>query len=326
MKTLRLLVVVALALVCLSVHAETWRFVVTGDDRQDGNHPRPEDKNGVNQVIAGEIANAVVKEKAKFLVFTGDLVYGPRTDEGLRQQLLFWRSIFQPVYDAHIPILACRGNHEMHSPHSADVWRDVFSGPYSMPQDGPSDEKDLTYTYSRGPVTVISLDEYSVAKEKVNQPWLDGVLASRHGKILFAFGHEMAFFAGNHEDGLMAHPADRDAMITSLIRAHAVAFLCGHDHFYDHQEIEAADGSGKIQQYVAGTAGAPPVGASQEVPQPRGWKVTRIKHYPEDFGNSNPSFGYTVVEVNGNTVTLTYKERVGPNLFAAREVNRYTVP
>ncbi len=51
--------------------------MITGDGRQDGaNSTRPEDKNGVNSMVIPEIAQAVVREKAQFLVFTGDLVLG----------------------------------------------------------------------------------------------------------------------------------------------------------------------------------------------------------------------------------------------------------
>jgi hypothetical protein len=298
--------------------------VITGDGRQDGaNSTRPEDKNGVNSMVIPEIAQAVVREKAQFLVFTGDLVLGAKDDDTFKKQLYYWRDLMKPVYDAHIPILACRGNHEVHSPNAVASWNEVFSGPYAFPQNGPDTEKNLSYTYSKDSVTMVCLDEYSAGKEQVNQAWLDTVLAAPHGPLLFAFGHEMAFFSGHHTDGLSVHPEARDAMIKSLINAHAIAFLCGHDHFYDHQEIRASNGDGVLQQYVAGTAGAPPVDWDHSLPAVPGWQITRLKHVPEVYDRDHPSYGYTVAEVDGHKITLTYMERIAPNKFVAREVNTY---
>lgn len=293
--------------------------MVTGDGRQDGKNGRPEDKNGVNALIVPELAQAVVKEHAKFLVFTGDLVLGDKDDDTFKKQLYFWRELMKPVYDAHIPVLAVRGNHETHAPNGVADWNEVFSGPYAMPQNGPAGEKNLSFTYSLGPVTVIGIDEYSVGKEQVNQPWLDSVLGGEHGPLLFATGHEMAFYAGHHTDGLMAHPDARDAFVKSLVKAGALAFFCGHDHFYDHMEIKAADGSGTLQQYVAGTAGAPYYDGLPYQPNPVGWQLTQVKH----IGSTN---GYTVVEVDGNTVTMTFKGRVGPGKYVPMETNRFAVP
>src|SRR5438477_8807445 len=143
-----LLLVVALVVCASGVSAQKWRFVVAGDGRSNprANPPRPEDKNGINRVITSEIAKAVIAEKAKFLMFTGDLVLGAKTAEEFKTQLLAWRAIMQPVYARKIPIYAVRGNHESGSGDATRVWNQVFSGPYAMPQNGPSTEKNITFT------------------------------------------------------------------------------------------------------------------------------------------------------------------------------------
>src|SRR5450432_715196 len=107
---------IVLALVIASfASADDYRFVVAGDGRSDPNSkpPRPEDKDGVNTLITSEIADAVVSEKPAFLLWTGDLVLGDKTN-GIthEKQLRRWLSCMEPVYKHKIKVLACRGNHE----------------------------------------------------------------------------------------------------------------------------------------------------------------------------------------------------------------------
>lgn len=63
-------------LAAATLSAEPWRFVVAGDERSQGKNPRPEDKNSINTVITTEIISVVIRENAKALLWTGDLVLG----------------------------------------------------------------------------------------------------------------------------------------------------------------------------------------------------------------------------------------------------------
>src|SRR5258708_3419717 len=104
------LVVGALVISC-TANAQKWSFIVAGDGRADTRAHRPEDKDGINTLITGEVCKAVQQEKAKFLLWTGDLVAGYAKDPAeFEKQLLAWRGIMQPLYDRHIPVLPCRGN------------------------------------------------------------------------------------------------------------------------------------------------------------------------------------------------------------------------
>ncbi len=317
------MVSVAVALAILHSHGQTpkWCFVVAGDGRADPKANRPEDKNGVNTLITGEIAKAVVQEKAKFLMWTGDLVYGyTKTPEEFETQLVTWRDLMKPVYNSKIPVLACRGNHEAGARDSEKVWNKVFSGRYSMPGNGPSTEKNLSYYYGKGDVLAIGLDQYTFGKEEVNQPWLDEVLAKFPKPFIFAMGHEPAFMDGSHKDTMDADPEKRNAFWSSLISAGSRVFFCGHDHLYDHMMVtKAGDTPGpEVHQIVAGTAGAPFYKQGDYSGKNDGWNLTRIKHI-------DSTYGYLVVMIDGKTATVTFKGRTAPGKYEAMDTFSYSV-
>src|SRR5271156_438573 len=113
MKRLSTALFIAFFVTCLAGHASTLRIVVAGDGRANS-PPRPEDKNGLNDVMNREISRAVLREKATALLWTGDLVNLTNHDCDLfKQELLAWRDIYQPLYDHGVIVLPVRGNHEM---------------------------------------------------------------------------------------------------------------------------------------------------------------------------------------------------------------------
>jgi hypothetical protein len=300
--------------------APKWCFVVAGDGRADPKAKRPEDKDGVNALVTGEIANAVAKENAKFLMWTGDLCYGyTKTADEFEQQLMTWRSLMMPVYAKKIPVLACRGNHEAGAKDSEQVWNKVFSGQYAMPGNGPSTEKNLSFYYGKGDVLAIGLDQYIYGKEAVNQPWLDGVLAQYHKPFIFAMGHEPAFMDGSHKDTMDVHPEQRDAFWGSMIKAGARVFFCGHDHLYDHMMVTKAgpNPGPEVHQIVAGTAGAPFYKMGDYSGNNAGWTLKRLKHIDN-------TYGYLLVTIEGKTATITFKGRTTPGVYKAMDTFSYT--
>ncbi|MCP4712971.1 MAG: hypothetical protein GY869_30455, partial [Planctomycetes bacterium] len=145
-----------------------WKFIVVGDSRSDG------ENNGVNIPILNEIAHEIVSHNVDFVLFPGDIVNGSSDHTTFQSQLTTWRDTMQPVYDAGIAVYPVRGNHENHS---LAAWRNVFSGPYALPQNGPPGELDLTYSFSHKNAFVAALDQY-VTLRRVNQSWLDAQLAA----------------------------------------------------------------------------------------------------------------------------------------------------
>src|SRR5215471_6687316 len=108
MRKLSLQAIILIGL-CLSGQAETLRILVAGDGRAQ--YPwielRPEDKDGdgLNKKINREICDAVIKEGATIMLWTGDIVNvnsevaGASPQEKtnyLRSGLKRWRKIMKP--------------------------------------------------------------------------------------------------------------------------------------------------------------------------------------------------------------------------------------
>ncbi len=309
---MRLALVSALvALASLGYSQDHYRFIVTGDDRWDTGQPRQGlDENGVNVAAMKRLATAIINEKPAILLFNGDCVGGGKTDDEEASQFQTFIGTMKPIYDAGIKVLSIRGNHEMHCPHSADVWRKTFAGPYANPGGGPAGEEDLTFAFPYGNTLFIGLDEFQSNDPTINQTWLDATLAQNHAKHVFAFAHKMAFKSGHHVDGMNTVPAARDKFLTSLVNAGAEAVFFGHDHLYDH-EVAVKNGwpDGKVlHQVVVGTAGAPFVSGTNTEATDGDWKLTHLGHVENKLG-------YCVVDVDGDKVTVTFKGEVSPGDF-----------
>ena len=317
MNFLRFSAAFALAAIASFSQAQSWKFIVTGDDRS-GNH-RPEDHNGVNTVILGELSKAMIAEKPKFVLFSGDLINGPKTDEEMESQLATWLETMKPVYDAGIKVYNIRGNHEMHVPHPDAVWQKMFVGPYALPTNGPKGEDEMSYTVSYKNTLIIGLDEFQAKNDEahINQAWLDQTLAKKKAQHIFVFAHKMAFRSGNHDDGMELDPVARDKFVNSLINAGERVAFFGHDHLYDHRSLTNLDGK-TIEQFVIGTAGAPLVHGNEDPGNNNGWKVQKVKHIEDQYG-------YAVVEIDGPKVTITYKTRTAPGVYEAADTFSYSV-
>lgn len=314
-----LLPLLAAATLIAPVQTPKWCFIVSGDGRSQPGANRPEDKNGINTLITSEIRDAVFAEKAKFLMWTGDLVLGAKTSTEFEKQLTTWRDIMMPLYDAKIPILACRGNHESGSEDSEHIWNRIFAGRYSMPLNGPGNEKNLTFYYGKGGVLVMGLDQYRSGKEVVNQAWIDKTFATYKKKFVFAMGHEPAFMDGAHKDTMDADPAKRDEFWKSYIKAGGRVFFAGHDHLYDHMAVtrKGSDPGPVIHQIVAGTAGAPFYKEGEYKGNNTEWNLKRVKHIDN-------TYGYVLVEIEGNKATISFKGRTGPGQYEVMDSFSYT--
>jgi len=283
-----------------------WRFVVTGDSRgQD---------NGVNTVIMNELAKEIINSHADFVLFTGDLVNGYNHQKELESQLKTWLQTMQPVYKAGIKVYAARGNHDVGKPPAAKAWNNVLA---YLPDNGPEDEKNLTYSVTHKNSLIIGLDQY-INPKRINLPWLDAQLKTNTRPHIFVFGHEPAFKA-NHEDCLGSSPEARNAFLESIEKAGGRTYFCGHDHFYAHATADNdGDPKNDIHQFIVGTAGAPLRNWSPLYDGNNGsYKVKSIKYVKQN--------GYVLVVVDGLDITMTWMERVGKDQYEPAETWRYTV-
>jgi hypothetical protein len=286
-----------------------FRFVVTGDDRWDTSHPRDGESNGVNVAGFTRVVTAILAEKPAIVLFNGDTI-GGGDDAEEASQYKTYLGVIQPLYDARIRVLNIRGNHEMHAPHSSDLWRSTFSGPYANPGDGPKGEEDLTFSLSFGNSLFLGLDEFATQDPVINQAWLDATLSKTRATHVFAFAHKMAFKSGHHVDGMNTVPDARDKFLDSFSNAGGVALFFGHDHLYDHlTAAKTGWPAGKeIHQIVVGTAGAPFVQGTSSDASDGQWALKHLRHV-------EGKLGYCVVDVDGSTVTVTYKAETEPGKF-----------
>jgi len=312
---------------------ESLSLVVAGDGSAEypwapAEKKRYEDSEGINKKITAEIAQAVLREKAQMLLWTGDLVnVNEENPETFKRELLAWRNIMQPLYDHGVIVLPVRGNHEVtyyteHGPlegtpipESAKIWNEVFSGQYALPSNGPDTEKNLSFYCIRDSVLAIGLDQYQ-NQHAVNRVWLNEVLENYKRPFIFAYGHEPAFMAGCHRDNLSVNPAERDLMWESLIQAGARVYFCGHDHFYDHMKIvrSSGDPGPEMHQITAGTAGAPFYEAEDYVESP-GWKLMRVAR--------RKTYGYILITIDKEGATIAFKERVSPGQYKVMDAFSY---
>ncbi len=294
------------ALICLTVIwnpvvAAPWKFVVTGDGRGSSS------LDPINTNIMSEIVSAIVAESPDLLLFPGDLVYSG-SEAAFRQ----WTNVLALVYNAGIGVYPIRGNHDL--PDDAG-WLNVFGA--DIPTNGPVGEVGFTYSFIHQNALFVGIDEY-ITPHRINQSWLLQQFATNRLPHVFIFGHEPAFKA-LHADCMDDYPADRDTFWTSLTDAGAVLYFAGHDHFYDHLRLDDGDDnpSNDLHQLIIGTAGGPLYDFTGSYDGDNGrWMPSCVFH--------DKQYGYVVVEVDGDNVTLTWKSRSTTNVFTAAEIFTYS--
>ena len=289
---------------------EEWHFIVTGDSRGKDT--------GVNAKILSEVAAEIVRSNPDFVLFPGDLVTGSKDNDKHRAQLTKWRETMQPVYDAKIKVYPVRGNHDRGSKKTGlAIWDDIFSGPYEMPDNGPTGEKNLTYSVMHKNAIIIALDNYSSNGQKINQTWVDTQFVNNNSPHVFVMGHEPAFSV-KHKDCLDDNPQQRNNFLDSIMQEGGRVYFCGHDHFYDHISADHDNEPGNdIHQFIVGTAGAPLYShdgkyAGDNAP----YTITPIA--------GAKKHGYLIVSVNDAQVITTWVERVDENDFRPRDTWSYT--
>ncbi|MDD5306518.1 MAG: metallophosphoesterase [Deltaproteobacteria bacterium] len=281
-------------------------FAVLGDSRGSDN--------GVNSAILGEIVERVLQDGPDFVLFLGDAVTGSSDKSTFRSQLLHWRDVMQPLYDDGIPVYAVRGNHEDSDP---GIWREVFSGPYAPPGNGPAGEEGLTYSFAFENALVVGLDVYA-NPHHVNQTWFDAVLDANTLPHVFVFTHEPAFSV-YHQDCLDDDVNARNRFWQSLEHAGARLYLTGHDHFFDESRIDDGDGNpdNDLHQMIVGSAGAPIYSESVPSGDNGPYKVVQVGH--------SSTYGYMLVDVAGSKVTTVWMARTGKGIYEPVSPFSYTV-
>jgi predicted phosphodiesterase len=280
-----------------TVEKKVWKFAVVGDTHVT-----------TNSDTIKEMIPYFLQDSIELILICGDIVEGGKmtTSAELETELKMWQTIFQPLYDKGIGVYPIRGNHEDDATDDITVWNKIFTGTKALPQNGPSGEINLTYSFNYKNAMFVGLDNY-VNIHKVNQSWLNEQLASNKQPHVFVFGHEAAFKVF-HADCLDDFPTERNTFWKSLTDAGVKSYFCGHDHFFDATQIDDGDGNkdNDIYQCLVGGGG--------------GWLMSKYNYngvntpYKTNAIYHKMEHGYLLVEISGETstdvdVTIAWKER-----------------
>jgi len=246
-----------------------------------------------------------INQQVDFVFLAGDLALSDHSEKNDRDSILAdWEFVLDTLYANEIRLYTCRGNNDVNSQTS---WQTLFSGIYSMPDNGPLEEKYYTYSLEFENFLFIALDEYTLY-ERVNQLWLDEQLLNNTKPFVLVAGHEPAFKL-LHSNCLGAYPEERNIFWHSLLQNNGLIYFCGHDHFYDHTVISDEDGDpyNDMHQIIVGTGGGGIHPDSEYNGDNGEWTPVRIFH--------EGSYGYVLVEVSEENIQTTWRHRVGKNVF-----------
>jgi predicted phosphodiesterase len=264
----------------VGLRGQDFKFAVMSDSRGEFH--------GVNEPILSRLTNHLLKNNPdlKFILFLGDLIDGSwdNPQENF-EQMKYWKKVMEPAYKSKTlagkKVYVVPGNHEVRTPYDEKHFLEVFP---DMPQNGPEDEKGLTYSFDYDSVHFVALDvdrwyygdttttkdDHPLWHRFNHRGWLVRDLArarSQGAKWIFVGAHEMFFPVGGHlRDGIASlgmhfkYPPDslRQANLDSmnvlwqtLVNNNVAAYLCGHEHLYAREEVDG------VYQIIAGSSGAP---------------------------------------------------------------------
>lgn len=152
---------------------------------------------------------------------------------------------------------------------------------------------------------------------KLQQPWIDGVLASKGAeRHAFVFSHK-GLIDENHVDALFgasptADPASQDHFITTLSNAGVRYYMQGHDHMHDRSLVSVTTGS-PIDPGVAKVQNILCASDSSKFYTPN-IPANDVKYDVPAFGHARQAqvaqelhtIGYYLVTVDGPRVTVDY--------------------
>jgi hypothetical protein len=299
-----------------SAESSRWSFVVFGDTRD----ATKDTLTGISPLLA-RIAERIAAEKPALVIHTGHLINGYYTHATspvhAKYDEMFenWKKAVKPIYDFNrktgIPLYVVRGYHEDGELVTDTRLKAAFSKSIAlfMPQNGPEQEKGLTYSASYKQATFIAVDEYSIKelgllRGLVDQPWLNEQLVRHRAPFMFVFGHVPAYKVADASVGpfpdLYYFPKHRDAFWNSLREAGVSMYFCGHVHFYCRV---TKDG---VLQVLVGNGGANMVDFTPEKVDP-----TVTLNYPTAVVKaSEVKAGYVLFTVDETRRTVTAVQKL----------------
>jgi autotransporter-associated beta strand protein len=308
-----LLASLSLALLSFSGLAEAapWSFAVVGDQRDaDGS-------TGVNGPVIQAMANDIHQRGVFLVLCGGDQIHGHHssTEASLPTMYQNWLTAMAPILAISYPV---RGNHETYgeisTPYYPYYWNFCIAQFLGLPQNGPDEEKGMTYSFTKQNALFVGIDQFMPDYEyRLDQNWLDQQLAANILPHVFVYGHLPAVAVTEDLSSMAYYPINRDAFWESLGDGGCQVYLCGHSHLYNRATITITDIYGKttppITQLLVGTGGGPlEAWDMQYYPyQPQSNRPRKPEEVTPTLGNHLEwQFGYAVVTIDGNQVSINY--------------------
>jgi len=329
MKCKYLVVGTLVAFFCAVVPAgaTSWKFVVMADSQGYGT----DNTNTVSTVLLGDMATYVANTvQPDVVVFDGDLTDAAASQASVESALNTWKTTMAPIYNASIPVYPVRGSHDLggntKQTYSDVAWQNVFT----LPTNGPAAEQELTYSFTHNNATFLVLDEYRLNPgtwATVDTSWVATQLASNTNPHIFTFEHSQMVKVEHDYCLDQCDVTARNALFNSLTAANAKVHFTGHMHLSnvtrlnndttdptdtnpidDYYQVIVAPCSQKFYDWN------PEVYDGNAI---AGW--TPHKDYNQEYQN-----GFTVVEVDGLDVTVTYMRKYGAGDYRAEYSFDYT--
>ncbi len=228
------------------------------------------------------VCDAIAKDPSnpRFVFNIGDLTMDGRVEAN-------WNRFFWAIHDlaANIPYYPILGNHEYNSSYFYDA--------FPLPKGGGTDEEEW-YSFNYGPVHIVVLDADVILMEKdpkkmqKQTDWLvKDLKANQNAKFKIVIFHQPFWTNTTDETG---NP-ELVKYWKSVFEKYGVNIVFnGHYHAYEHFLVNGV-------HYITTAGGGAPMYPLK--PKDKWWKftvksVTDIHHY-------------TVINVNGDTMTITAK-------------------
>lgn len=209
--------------------------------------------------------NAVVQSlepAPEFVIYPGDEIIGLTTSEtALRAQWAYWLDTEMAWLDrSATPLYNTTGNHTTYDAMSARVFADVLR---HLPQNGPADQRGLSYFVRDGGLLMIfvnTLCPHLGGEGHVETEWLASTLQDhKDARWKLVVGHHPVF-AVNGFSGPYARqigPGSAERFWSLLVDNGVAAYLCSHILAYD---VQVHQGVLQVTTAGAGTAHRMPEG------------------------------------------------------------------
>ena len=256
---------------------DAFLFTAYGDNRAGGAAWAHE------TIVAG-----MLSEVPDFFINTGDLVLHSEI-LGL-ETAVEWLKLFHQTAPliAQSPLFAIRGNHDDYG----DFFADYMDNPTA------ATGSELYYSFDYGNAHFLALDSSLDVCSGPQLAFVESDLAANEGLgPLFVFFHKPPFSNGTHGGSTSAHDC-----WAPLFQEYGVDVVFGgHDHLYTHYGPyptgSPVDGINGVHYIVTGGGGAPL------------YAVNYDEQAPIEVTES--VYNYVVVQVSGDTISLTAKRHDG---------------